>query len=105
MKRVGWGMLGLLALTGCGGYDADYDCEQTAACQERITGQPVTDTEIDLCADFSDGVYDDLSDAEQNYLDDVFEACEDEESCGYIVCVCEYGDRGNTTCEDARQHL
>ena len=106
MNRAGWGMLSLLALAACGGgYDAEYDCEQSASCNERITGQPVTDTEIEICADRSENIYDGLTDTQQSYLDDVFEACEDEEACAYVVCACDYADSPDAQCEQAREHL
>jgi hypothetical protein len=105
MTRTGWGTLSLVALVACSsGYDGEYDCEQSAACQQRITGEPYTDTQIEICTDYSDDAYDGLSDTQQDYLDDVFEACEEETSCAYIVCVCEYSGRDDTTCEEARQH-
>ena len=76
-----------------------------AACQERISGEPVTQAKVDYCTDVADNAYDNTSDAQQDLMDDTFEACEDQEACAYFVCACDYLGVNTTECQQAREHL
>ena len=53
-KKLGWFLVCLLV--GCGGFDAEYDCEQTLECDGTATK-----SNIDLCVDVTEAVYDNLT--------------------------------------------
>lgn len=104
MKRLAILIPLAAAALGCGGgYDAEYDCEQTVACQEAILDQEAPASTVETCIDNSEALYDDLSDDLQDLLDDAFESCESETSCAYVACVCDEFGIDNQQCADARR--
>jgi len=107
VKKLSWLVLTVLTLPACGGYDAEHACEESAACEERVTGQPVSRAAVEGCISRSEDAYDEANEDIQDSVDDAFDACEDYEACSYFVCVCEFF--GTTTsdpnCVEARKHL
>ncbi len=99
-------LLGLLVLPACGGYDAEYDCEQTVACAELMTGQSISRAAIEGCIERSEAFYDDVDEDTQDYMDEASDTCGDEKACRYVVCVCDFlylvNDPG---CAEARKHI
>lgn len=102
MRRAVTFLVALLA-TGCGGgYDIEYDCEQTLACNQELYGTPSSDTAQDACVAATEEIYEDLSDDQQERVEEVVDRCSESTSCDYIVCICDQLGAQTQQCVDAR---
>lgn len=80
----------VVALTACTGgrYSARVDCEETFACCAEL-GTPVKEFTVRDCIDTTEVVVDQLSQAERDNLDAIFDFCRSEGStgCAFQECV------------------
>jgi len=92
----------LTALAGCGGFDAEYDCEQTVACIARLENRAPGDTEVNQCVSVAENQAAVADDAQNDTADDVFGQCEGETECAYLRCMCDGAGNNSDDCTKVR---
>lgn len=75
-----------LCACGGGGYDADYDCEQTAACCEELGSTPSATT-VSTCKQSSQQLYDNFNESFKAAADSLTEKCGNKTACDYMECA------------------
>jgi len=94
-----------LGSLGCNRSTAEIYCDELAACWDEVLPGNIRQSGVDDCVDALDEDLDGLSSAERQPFEDGVQSCNDEESCAFIVCMCDHDLLSDHTCDPARKHL